>query len=71
MIPPPEAKEREKVQEQKIIAMEQRHHALERALEDLRLSREQDLRRLKEKMEEEKQLQHEEFERAMESKLKE
>ncbi|XP_031418256.1 guanylate-binding protein 1-like [Clupea harengus] len=66
-----EAKEREKVQEQKIIAMEQRHQALERALEDLRLSREQDLRRLKEKMEEEKQLQHEELERAMESKLKE
>ncbi|XP_012675999.2 guanylate-binding protein 1-like isoform X5 [Clupea harengus] len=66
-----EAREQARVQEQKAKAEEQRSQDLQCALEDERRSKEECVARLVTKMEEEKQLQHEELERALESKLKE
>ncbi|XP_031418352.1 guanylate-binding protein 1-like [Clupea harengus] len=66
-----EASEKERVQKQKIKAKEQRYQDLQRALEDESRSQEARGRSLREKKEEEKQLQHEELERALENKQKE
>ncbi|XP_042560235.1 guanylate-binding protein 1-like [Clupea harengus] len=66
-----EALEQAKVQEQVVKAEQQRSQDLQCALEDERRSKEERIRRLEEKMEEEKKLLRKEFEQALESKMKE
>ncbi|XP_062410521.1 guanylate-binding protein 1-like [Sardina pilchardus] len=66
-----EAREQAAIQEQQAKVVAQRQEDLQRALEDEKRNQEERLRHMEEKMEEEKHLQREELDRALESKLKE
>lgn len=68
---PPEAQEQARVQEQQAKAAAKRQEDLQHALEDERHNQEERIKRMEEKMEEEKRLHSEELDRALESKLRE